>query len=580
MVKPEAINSVVCETRHLSGVIRFLSFVAVAGFLFFFAGCANQLPPGGGDIDTIPPTITEVYPQNGTLNFTEKYIEFSFSEYVDKRTFKDALFISPAIDGEVVNDWSGKSVRIYFPDKLKANTTYHVTVGTDVVDYNNKNRMAKSYSYVYSTGAKIDYGMIEGTVYAEKPSGVMIFGYQVNRDTIDPAKSKPDYISQVGTDGTFQLSGLAESTYRVFAVKDEFKDLLFQSEQDLIGVPVSDVKLTAKDTIFSNINFSLQKIDTLKPRLLSAVMTDKVHILSTYSEELQYGKLLPSNFFLIDSTKRKTIPVTRVFKGRGKEKEFTVCIDQALADSDKFYFCAKDFYDEAGNRNDSEVVSMMTNDKPDTTAPKLIKVEPPQSSQDINFISPSFTFGFDDAIQFDSLKSGVWLADTSRNLIPIKLEKIDDASFKIIPVQKLKSESNYRVVINFRKLPDYAGNTLDSIFQCSYKTMNELDFTGVYGDLTNYDSTMNTVLQLILENAKVPSYTTTPQKNGKFSFEKIKPGKYRLLCFNDANRNGIPDKGFPYPYIPAESFVYLKDVLNIPARWAITEVKFDVKALR
>jgi len=45
--------------------------------LLLLTGCANQLPPGGGDVDTIPPKIEEIYPPNGTIkgqhNFASTY---------------------------------------------------------------------------------------------------------------------------------------------------------------------------------------------------------------------------------------------------------------------------------------------------------------------------------------------------------------------------------------------------------------------------------------------------------------------------------------------------------------------------
>ena len=62
--------------------------------LFLISGCANQLPPGGGEVDTIPPKIEEYYPANGSINFNDDYISFDFSEYVDKNSFKDVyLFL-------------------------------------------------------------------------------------------------------------------------------------------------------------------------------------------------------------------------------------------------------------------------------------------------------------------------------------------------------------------------------------------------------------------------------------------------------------------------------------------------------
>ncbi len=69
--------------------------------------CANQLPPPGGEPDNIPPIIVEVYPADGTINFDENYFELEFSEYVDKRSVTDAIFISPFIEGALEYSWNG-----------------------------------------------------------------------------------------------------------------------------------------------------------------------------------------------------------------------------------------------------------------------------------------------------------------------------------------------------------------------------------------------------------------------------------------------------------------------------------------
>ena len=78
---------------------------------------------------------------------------------------------------------------------------------------------------------------------------------------------KPDYLSQIGKDGTYKLNGLAESVYRVFAVKDEFRDLLYQADQDWIGIPSKEISLTDSDSSYSGLDFFLMKVDTVKPRI-------------------------------------------------------------------------------------------------------------------------------------------------------------------------------------------------------------------------------------------------------------------------------------------------------------------------
>jgi hypothetical protein len=42
-------------------------------------------------------------------------------------------------------------------------------------------------------------------------------------------------------DGRYRMKGLSAGLYRIFAVQDEFRDLLFNAEQDRIGIPFREV---------------------------------------------------------------------------------------------------------------------------------------------------------------------------------------------------------------------------------------------------------------------------------------------------------------------------------------------------
>jgi len=197
----------------LSKIIKY-SFLLCLGLLF--SDCANQLPPGGGEIDRVPPVITEISPPDGTINYKEDYFELTFSKYIDKRSLKDAIFISPTIKGNIELDWSGHSVRVIFPEKLKDSTTYVITIGTDLVDYNNKNRMAESVTFSFSTGSKVDKKIISGKVFDEKPSGILIFAYKKGREDPNPMKVKPDYRTIFKKTGLYLLIFHAVFIFFVF----------------------------------------------------------------------------------------------------------------------------------------------------------------------------------------------------------------------------------------------------------------------------------------------------------------------------------------------------------------------------
>lgn len=365
-------------------------FMLVTGLML--SGCANQLPPGGGEIDKIPPAIIDVYPTNGATNFKDDYFELKFSEYVEKRSLQDAIFISPAIQGTLDLDWSGKSVRVNFPSKLKSNTTYVVTIGTDVVDYNNKNRMTESLNFTFSTGNQIDKRIISGKVYDEKPAGILIYAYKLNSDTADPFIHKPGSISQTGNDGSFKLLGLAQGIYRVFAVKDEYRDLFFQPEQDLIGMPFKDISFAEDDTLFSPLNFFLTKVDTAKPRFISASMTDRSHILINYTEEIDSSIIKANNFFIFDSTaNKKSVPVY-AFKGNTKQTEMVLVDTAVFPVNHDVYLFADSIKDISGNAYFNDRTQINLSEKPDTAKLNIYKTDPQNNSRDIDFIEPQFMF--------------------------------------------------------------------------------------------------------------------------------------------------------------------------------------------
>ncbi len=391
------------------------------------SGCANQLPPGGGEVDKIPPVVVETYPENGTTNFHDDHIEFNFSEYVDKSTVKNALFISPAVSGDLELDWTGTSVEVDFPEPLKDSVTYVVTVGTDVVDYNNKNRMADSYTLTFSTGPEIDKRIISGRVYDEKPSGTLIFGYKLVADTVNPSSTKPDYISQAGDNGSFQLKGLAAGTYRVFAVADQYRDLLYQVEQDKIGVPFEDIKLASEDTLFTGLNFFLTQEDTTAPRLIKATMTDRYHILIEMSEGIDSTIITTNNFRVIDSTANFSFKPIYAFNKISDPKLFVLVINRSLNSEREYYLEAEKIIDKRGNIYRNDFSQLTLSDKPDTSKPKIIKTIPANGGK-VDFINSSVTFYFDDAFDTTAAKTGIVLSDTLKNPVSFKTEFPDNAS--------------------------------------------------------------------------------------------------------------------------------------------------------
>lgn len=543
-------------------------------FLFailILAGCANQLPPGGGEIDKIPPEIIYSYPENETINFKDDYIELEFSEYVDKRSFKDALFISPAIDEQLEISWTGKSVEIVFPKGLKDSLTYVVTIGTDVVDVNSKNRMENAYSFSFATGDKIDKRSINGKVFGNSVEGTLIFAYKFTDDTTKYLSKKSDYVSQIGKDGSYKLSGLAESTYRVFAVKDQFRDFLYQADQDLIGIPSKDIPLLGVDSSYSGLDFFLMKVDTIKPRMLTTVMTDQNHFVVTLSEECDSATYRADNFQIIDSTTNQTLPIEYLYHTKAKREEFILINKNKLNPENNYYLLAKILHDLEGNIFENELSSFTVSDKQDTTAPKLLRTNPNRNGS-IDFKNPDVQLFFDDAIDNNDLKSAIEFNDTSKNNVAFNLMRIDDATISLKPEIDLKPEKDYEIKINLNYFNDAAGNKVDSIFTLKFQTISGIEFTGISGKVT---SSKNNIVVVLQDSKDLKTfYTAVPDKTSFYSFERINSGTYSMWMYSDNDSSKTFDYGYPEPFRKSEEFYVVPDTIKLRPRWSVTD--YDV----
>ncbi|MEK7671238.1 MAG: Ig-like domain-containing protein, partial [Bacteroidota bacterium] len=106
---------------------NFLLLSFSTGITAILLSCAGQVAPGGGPVDTIPPTIIYTEPDTNSINIQTDNIVLEFSEYVDRRSVEESIFISPYV-GQLEFDWSGRELTITFSEKLRENTTYVLNV--------------------------------------------------------------------------------------------------------------------------------------------------------------------------------------------------------------------------------------------------------------------------------------------------------------------------------------------------------------------------------------------------------------------------------------------------------------------
>jgi Big-like domain-containing protein len=552
----------------------------IAPFIFalliiFLVKCANQMAPTGGDPDLTPPTVLEIYPMAGTTNFTDNYLEITFSEYVDRRSFKESIFISPDIDGPIEYAWSGTSVEISFEDTLKENTTYTITVGTDVADVNNRNKMSEAFNFAFSTGPEIDEGRISGKVYDVKSDGIIIGAYKIDTEEYNPVEVKPTYRSQVGDNGKYKFLGLAPGQYRIIALRDEFRDYLYNIEEDAFGTLFTDVTLTKENLITNNMDFQLTREDTTPPNIISVTMTDQYHLLIEFSEFIDSSKLGIENFNVYDSLSSQSFPIDQLYKGPARERSLFLTLDDSLNEEGDNYLIVNNLIDNYSNKLLYQATGFTVNTLPDTTKPEIMSIKTEYPDNKIDIVKPTFTINFREGIDRAAANSSLSLVDIKGRVLPLLLEFIDDASIKVTSTKSVDSRSEFKLNIAMNKIIDLGGNRGDSVITEKILSINELDFSGVTGKVITSQRAEN--IKLVLEGTGTQNrkYHADADSINNYSFSRVVPGKYLIWCYNDADSSNNYTFGNVMPFKESEKFAYYPDTLNLRARWPVGDVNIN-----
>lgn len=532
------------------------------------------MSPPGGDKDTTPPTILSSYPENGKTNFTDDEIEFSFSEYVNKRNINDAFFISPLIDQIPEFSWTNKTVSITFDKKLKSNTTYSVIIGTEITDVNNNNKMAAPFMLTFSTGSKIDSGKIMGKVYSKKLDGTLIFAFKNPTDTLNIYKSKPDYVSQVDKDGNYQFFGLGKGKYELFAIKDEFKNLIYDKGEDKIGYANNEIQLSDSTNKIENINFFLTKEDTLPPNIQSVTMTDKNHLIVEFDEPVDSSKITAKNFQVVDSTNKKSFDMKYLFHANSRKNQYVVCTSDSFNTEDEYYLVGSNIFDQSNNELKQQENSFTPSEKVDTNSIKISKVITLYNDNTIDYLKPNFDIVFTDAFEIENVNSAVSFYDTDSNKLPIEISKVDDAEINVKLKNDLKPKTNYKYSVDLKYFIDISGNLSDTTITDKIATVNNLDFSGVSGTVKiDRKKNIKVVLQNIERKTKNEQLNLSPDNN--FNYERVNPGKYFVWVYEDSDSNNVYSSGNFDKHKFAEEFKFYPDTLNLRPRWPVGDVEIN-----
>jgi uncharacterized protein (DUF2141 family) len=195
----------------------------------FLTRCANIVPPGGGPRDTLAPLLLQVDPPDSSLQFKSTRVRFYFDEYVELDNIFDKMIVSPTLKRTPTVTSKLRTITMEIKDTLQPNTTYTFNFSDAIKDVNERNPII-DFAYVVSTGDYLDSLQIKGrTINAETgkiDSNVAVMLYRNTSDSV-VSKEKPVYYARSKGNGTFWFKNLAPGDYKIFALKEEDRDLQY-----------------------------------------------------------------------------------------------------------------------------------------------------------------------------------------------------------------------------------------------------------------------------------------------------------------------------------------------------------------
>jgi methionine-rich copper-binding protein CopC len=203
------------------------------------AGCASVGNLEGGKKDTQPPKLVSISPKDSLLNTRVNRIELHFDEYIALNDASREVQISPLLSVAPTVTGNNKKVVVKIADSLlQENTTYRISFGASVKDIHEDNKIS-GLTYTFSTGNYFDSLEINGKVLNARTglpdTSARILLYSSSTDDSAVIRSRPLYIGRVNTDGSFSVKGLPGKKFRIYALKDDNDNLIYDGGKEKIG---------------------------------------------------------------------------------------------------------------------------------------------------------------------------------------------------------------------------------------------------------------------------------------------------------------------------------------------------------
>lgn len=537
---------------------RYFNIIYKTVILFVLTSCAIQVGPQGGPKDILPPVIIKEEPPNNTVNFDKDKITLFLNEYSKLNEISQEMIISPLITPIPKISTKKKSISLKFEQKLKENTTYTIQFGKSIADITENNILA-DYTYIFSTGPKLDSLEIkgkarEGLTSTNKENIKVILHLLGNDSSI--YKFKPEYYTKTKKDGEFVFKNLHTNKYRIYALDDENGNYLFDKGERIAF---------ANEPIELNKNIEKLELNLFKEN------EEKLKI-------IDFGSVEIKKYFLAFNAPVDSLRISQIINGSPNTITKNIKINET---HDSAYFWLNQETDtlklivDLWGENDTKdtlLININLNKKevrqkpPAKLSIKLKNNLYTSSEIYIEFNMP--------VINYDKSKV-MFYSDT--NIVSQNPEiKFNDSSYSSARVSFFyDQEKNYKIVFTKGTFTGFNKIINDSIV-IPIRTFKETEL-GIISINVGIEKPETTVIVQLLDDKYKILRENTIFKSTQITYNSLIPGKYYIRCVLDKNKNGKWDTGNLLKGRQPEEIIYFKDDINLKANWELNDLKIRIQ---
>lgn len=559
-----------------------LRWALVVALIVAASGCATPMPPSGGPPDDVPPALEVAVPEQGAVNVDAESVRLTFSEHVDQASFIQAFSISPSFTQPVEFDWRRRTVTVRFPEPLRDNTTYVLTIDTNLRDLH-RVALSSPIVYAFSTGPTISAGTLSGRIVAW-PDGAPAAGVDVlafaraDSTAPDSLPDAPAYRTQTSSNGTFAFDFLTEQFYFVPALRDDNRNLVPDLQEPFAVPPAPAIFADSTNELLPT-SWVLANVDTTRPAALGVQSSARTRQIVRFSEPVRFLTRDPTRWTLADSSTREPVGIHLLYMLQAEPRQVHVITNEL--ERRRYHIMPAAMADTSGNLLAAEPLYFTPAPGDDTLRTRFTEFLPRGlPAGEVHTLPREIEPGlrFNRPIDESLLRNAVSVADSmgaDRAFVAVTENGTD---YDILTDPRLLPGDRISVSVDASQL---AGP--DTTYSRSYRRLPDEETGEIAGvarttdhpadpDVIRGVNSAPVVVQAfpVEVDTVVPDYTASADSTGSFVFSGLPAGTYRLRAFADVDSSGTWDPGRLTPYSAAEGVTWQTDPVRVRSRWETT----------